>query len=69
MELLKEKSTQEIACKLYELAMDMDYMDYEDEKEKIIAKIEEAIYNIKTIAKNEYNKDYWRILYNILERI
>lgn len=69
MELLDEKDTKEIACKLYELAIDMDYMDYEDEKEKIIAKIEEAIYNIKTIAKNEHNKDYWRILYNILERI
>ena len=69
MELLKEKDEQEIANRLYELAKDMDYMDYEDEKEQVIAELENAIYFLKATAQNQYNKNYFRVLYNILQRI
>lgn len=69
MELLEEKSPQEVAERLYELAQDMDYMDYEDEEEQIKADIENAIYNLKAIAQNEYNFDYYRTFWNILQRI
>ena len=68
MELYKI-DTFEIANKLYELAKDMDYMDYEEEKEQIINEIEQGIYYIKTIAGNEHNADYFRTFYNILARL
>ena len=66
---LNQKDTMEIACKLYELAKDMDYMDYKDEKEQIINEIEQGVYYIKTIASNEHNADYFRTFYNILQAI
>lgn len=69
MELLEEKTTQEIAENLYELSKDMDYMDYEEEKENIINDLENALYYIRTIAQNEYNQEYFRTFYNILQRI
>lgn len=64
-----EKYPQEIAKQLYELSKDMDYMDYEDEKEKVIAELEKALYHLKTVCENEHNKEYFRILYRILEKI
>lgn len=72
MEELKKyisTDTFEIASKLYELSTDMDYMDYEEEKEKIINEIENAIYYLKTVANNEHNAEYFRTFYKILERI
>ena len=66
---LNQKDTMEIAHKLYELAKDMDYMDYEDEKEQILNEIEAGVYYIKTVASNEYNADYFRTFYNILQAI
>ena len=67
--ILEERSAEEVAERLYELAKDMDYMDYEDEEEQIKADIENAIYHLKAIAQNEYNADYFRTFYNILQRI
>lgn len=64
-----EKYPQEIAEALYEQAKDMDYMDYEDEKEEVLADLENALYNLKAICENEYNKNCYRTLYRILERI
>ena len=64
-----EKYPQEIAETLYEQAKDMDYMDYEDEKELVLADLENALYDLKTICENEYNKNCYRTLYRILERI
>ena len=64
-----EKSPQEIALTLYELIKDMDYMDYEDEKEQVLSDIENALYYIHTIAKNELNKDYFRTFYRILDML
>lgn len=56
------------------------YYDNEDITEKLlnIAEIKdeeikeelmEAIYQLKAMAKNPYNFDYWRILYNVLLKI
>lgn len=67
--MLEEKSVQEIANKLYELSKDMDYIDYEEEKGQILNDLENAIYYIKSVAQNEYNADYFRTFYNILQRI
>ena len=68
-EILEERSAEEVAERLYELAKDMDYMDYEDEEEQIKTDIEIAIYHLKAIAQNEYNADYFRTFYNVLQRI
>lgn len=64
-----EKYPQEIAETLYEQAKDMDYMDYEDEKELVLADLENALYHLKAIAENQYNEKCYRTLYRILERI
>lgn len=60
-------SPKEIAEKIYELNSDMDLNDYKDIKEIEIQQLESAIYDIKTMAENKYNKDYWRTLYKALE--
>ena len=31
--------------------------------------IENALYNLKAYAQNEYNSDYWRTFYNLLQVI
>ena len=64
-----EKYPQEIAEALYEQAKDMDYIDYEDEKELVLADLENALYDLKAICENEHNKECYRTLYKILERI
>ena len=64
-----ERYPQEIAEALYEQAKDMDYIDYEDEKELVITDLENALYDLKTICENEHNKECYRTLYRILERI
>ena len=69
MDLIEDKSPLEIAERLYELAEDMDYMDYEDTKEQDIAELENALYWLKAAAQNDMNKDYFRYLYNMLQRI
>jgi hypothetical protein len=64
-----EKSPQEIATALYENIKDMDYMDYEDEKESVLNDFENALYYLKTVASNEHNADYFRTFYKALERL
>jgi uncharacterized protein YpuA (DUF1002 family) len=69
MDIIQEKSIEEIADTLYELSKDMDYMDYEDEKEQVKSDIENTLYYLKAIAQNEYNADYFRTFWNILQKI
>jgi len=64
-----EKYPQEIAEKLYNLQLDMDWMDYEEEKEQIVNDLENAIYYLKSVCENEYNANYFRTFYKILENI
>lgn len=37
--------------------------------EEIKEELTEAIYQLKAMAENPYNSDYWRILYNVLLKI
>lgn len=67
MKILNDKDNREIAEILFENAKDMDFADYEDDKEQIINDLENAIYYLKTIAKNEYNQEYFRTFYNVLQ--
>lgn len=67
MEILNDKDNREIAEILFENAKDMDFADYEDDKEQIINDLENAIYYLETIAKNEYNQEYFRTFYNVLQ--
>ena len=69
MNIIQEKSIEEITDTLYELSKDMDYMDYEEEKEQVKSDIENALYYLKAIVQNEYNADYFRTFWNILQRI
>lgn len=63
------KSIEEITERIIELSKDMDFADYEETEEEERKELENALYNIKTIAENEYNKNYWRTLYNALQKI
>lgn len=63
------KSVEELALILYENSKDMDFMDYEETKEQTLSKLQEALYQIEAIAKNEYNKDYWRTFWNALQSL
>ena len=69
MNLLNEKTPQEIASRIYYLTTDFDFLDYEGEKEKELQELEECIYYLKSIASNEYNKEYFRTFYNALQKI
>ena len=40
-----------------------------DYPEDIESDLQEALYQLKTIAENEYNCDYWRTLYKVLSAI
>lgn len=67
MELLKIRDCEEIATVLYENGEDMDFRDYEETKEQTVADLIKALYQIEAIAENEYNKNYWRTLWNALQ--
>lgn len=67
-ETIRAMDTQEIAQKLYDMSKDMDFGDYEENKEKEIKELEETIYYLKTIALNEHNQDYFRTFCLMLER-
>lgn len=58
-----------VATKLYDMCCDMDYMDYEETKEKELNDIENVLYYIKSCAENPYNNDCWRTFYNLLENL
>ena len=58
--------TYEIAENLYNYGTDMDGNDYDDNKDQTVKELEAALYNIKCIAQNEYNNDYWRTLLEAL---
>lgn len=53
----------DIAEKLLELA------DLDDSDGKLGKELLDALYQIKAIAGNPYNSDYYRVLYNVLLKI
>ena len=60
VEYLSRYSANEISKVLCELAM-------ENPDAGIIAECDEAIYYLKTIAENPYNKEHFRTLFRVLE--
>ena len=64
-----EKYPEEIAQNLYENIKDMDFIDYEEHKTELIADLENAIYYLKTLCENDYNSEYFRTFYKVLECI
>lgn len=60
---------EDLALRLYELTKDMDAMDYIENKEDELHDLEEALYQLKAIAQNEYNNDYWRTLWNAIQML
>ena len=58
-----------IANTLYNFSCDMDFSDYDETKEKTINDLIECLYQIKAMAQNPYNNDYYRTFLLCLERI
>lgn len=54
---------------LYQLSIDMDYADYQESIDQSLSDLEDALYNIKAIADNELNSDYWRTFARCLDLI
>lgn len=59
----------EIANILYNKNLDMDGLDYIENKEQEITQLENALYQVKAYAENEYNQDYWRTFWNALQTL
>ena len=55
---------EEIATVLCRLSSGNATIDVE-----IMKDVEEAIYQLKAIASNEYNSDYYRTFWNVLQKI
>ncbi|MEG1620627.1 MAG: hypothetical protein RR322_01825 [Oscillospiraceae bacterium] len=57
---MKNISVEEINATLCKLAKDDSFSKMD---------IENALYDLKAVAENEYNFDYWRTFYDILQKI
>ena len=69
MEILENKSVEELSEYLYNLTKDMDFLDNEETKEKELEDIKNFLYHLKTISKNEYNEKYFKTFWNLLQLI
>ena len=58
-----------IASTLYNMSIDLDNNDYQETKEKEINDIIEALYQLKAICENPYNKNYYRTFLFCLQAI
>jgi hypothetical protein len=54
---------------LYQHSIDMDYADYEEQQNDTLTDLQEALWQIKAIAQNEYNNDFWRTFARCLDLI
>lgn len=54
---------------LYQHSIDMDYADYQEFLESDLNDLQEALWQIKAIAENEYNNDFWRTFARCLDLI
>ena len=43
-----------------------DTYDTKDLSEDLMTELENAVYDLKAMAQNQYNKDCYRVLYNVL---
>ena len=69
MELLNNIDLEQLAEDLYNACEDMDATDYEEAKEQTIKEIENFLYHLKALAQNEYNYEYFKTFYNLLQKI
>ena len=53
----------DIAVKLIELS---NLRPNAEDPDALYQEVEEALYQINAIAQNPYNKDFYRVLYNVL---
>lgn len=44
-------------------------IDSDERNDTTESDLQEAVYQLKAIAENEYNADYWRVLYKALSAI
>lgn len=56
--------SEEIATVLCRLSTGNDIVDVD-----VMKDVEESIFHLKTIASNEYNSDYYRTFWNVLQKI
>ena len=63
------KSIDEIIERIIELSKDQDFNDYKETEEEERKQLENALYQLKALAQNEYNFEYWRTFWNALQRI
>lgn len=71
-DLLNYYDTNELAERLYEIATESnpeEAENYDYMKEDEIKQLEEALYYLKTVANNEMNKDYFKVLWNVLQSL
>lgn len=52
-----------------EIAERLCSLGYSEWSQNMQSECEEALYQLKAIAENEYNSDYWRTLWNTLQRL
>jgi len=69
MKIIENVDCLEMAEVFYSACTDMDFCDYEEEKETTIKELEEFFYHLKAIAENEYNHNYFRTGWNCLQTI
>ena len=67
--MINNMDCETIAEKMQQAARDMDFFDYAGDMEKEKTQLVEALYQIKAIAQNQFNSDYWRTFTNALETI
>lgn len=65
----KEQIEQLKALHPYEIAQTLCDMALDRPDEQTVHDCMEALYQLKAIAENPYNSDYYRILYNVLVEI
>lgn len=59
----EEYYPQDIASALLRSTMDLS----DEEFYSLRKDLENALYDVMAIAQNEYNHDYWRVLWNVLQ--
>ena len=59
----REYYPQDIASALLRSTMDLSDDEFYELREHLM----NALYDVMAIAENEYNFDYWRILWNVLQ--
>lgn len=70
MEIRKDYYPDEIAGALCRLA-DKDFEEYDEygQENSIMKSVGEALYQLMAVCENEYNSDYYRDLWDVLQNL